>query len=405
MKVKNLQLTAQALQAHLIDEPSVRSAPIRGGFFQNNNTPNNGNLVQGPLISRQSLTTRQETTDPRGHAPEFQNPFPNKFHSHPSNLNPDPQHALRSRHPTGGVRPGHAHEQPSPASDIYHPGLERRRTMHAGSLIQVPTLNHFIGKSSQAHGGGGPAHGPPPAVKLTNPNGRHEIHGNGQQKNAHHPSGAPHQPNSQPSFQHSASSYAHPRQMQRSRHSMGAEGIPSKHMFLQLFETFYDSLTDCKILQSNLEDHDRRSGQLLALLQQSSSMFEKMLEDRMSAIQKEFTRDMQVLEARIDRLEEQTPPTDPSVECNNKTRDKEDTTINPNEMSSANPPRADAPKNPNHQEESEASRKRSASRTSGSATGSNGEERTITSRLDKLEASMGIRTTDAPQDPASSPQP
>lgn len=405
-KVKRLELTTQALQAHMIEEPSVRSAPIRGGFFQQNNNTANGNLVQGPLISRQSLTARQETTDPRGHAPEFQNPFPNKFHSHPSNMNPDPQHALRSRHPTGGVRPGHAHEHPSPASDIYKPGLERRRTLHTGSLIQVPTLNHFIGKPSQAHGGRGPAHGPP-AVKLINPNGPHELHGNSQQKNAHHPSVAPHQPNSQPSFQHSASNYPHPRQMSCSRYLIGAagggSGIPSKQMFLQLFETFYDSLTDCKILQSNLEEHDRRSGQLLTLLQQSSGMFEKMLDDRMSAIQKEFTRDMQVLEGRIERLEERTPPTDPSAECN-KTQDKENTSINSNDMSSANPPKADAPKN-NQQEDSEPNRKRSASRTSGSATGSNGEERTITSRLDKLEESMGIRTTNAPQDPASSPQP
>jgi hypothetical protein len=96
-------------------------------------------------------------------------------------------------------------------------------------------------------------------------------------------------------------------------------------MFLQLFETFYDSLADCKILQSNLEDQDRRSGHLLTLLQQSSGMFEKMLEDRLVTIQKDFTRDMQVLEGRIERLEERSAASGRSTNGDSNALDKERT--------------------------------------------------------------------------------
>jgi hypothetical protein len=86
---------------------------------------------------------------------------------------------------------------------------------------------------------------------------------------------------------------------------MGATpaGIPSKQMFLQLFESFYDSLSDSKVLQNNLEEQIRRSAQLLHSLQQSATVFEAILDDRLAAVQTQSTRELQILENRIDRLE------------------------------------------------------------------------------------------------------
>ena len=78
---------------------------------------------------------------------------------------------------------------------------------------------------------------------------------------------------------------------------------PPKAAFLSLFDHFYDSLADSRILQSNLEDQIRRSAALLGTLQQSSAVFEGLLERRMADMCKSLTADLQVLEGRIERLE------------------------------------------------------------------------------------------------------
>ena len=94
----------------------------------------------------------------------------------------------------------------------------------------------------------------------------------------------------------------------------------SKAAFLSLFDTFYDSLADSRVLQVNLEDQIRRSAALLGTLQQSSSVFESLLDKRMADMCQSLTNDLQVLEGRIERLERSSekngvnlPPLTPSL--------------------------------------------------------------------------------------------
>ncbi|KAI7943464.1 hypothetical protein MJO28_010992 [Puccinia striiformis f. sp. tritici] len=408
-KVKNLALATQAFQAHLLEQPSVKSAPIRSGFLQA--TAPNGDVVTTPLIARQNQSGRPGSTG-EVHGPEFQHPFPTKYHPQPSNLRHEPKQLSRPSH---AAVAGPTHHNLAPPS--YGKGLERRKTMHADSLVQVPTLNHLMNKPGQTHGQHGHGSVPLASSKLINPN-EHQLHqassmsgpvrprpiytnphhphhqhqdnmnglrGAGQQNHPHGPSGAPLQANHQFQQHHlsqnSPSNSSHSWQGPRSRHSVGSAssaGIPPRHMFLQLFETFYDSLSDCKILQSNLEDHDRRSSQLLNLLQSSSGVFERMLEDRMATMQKEFTRDIQVLEGRIERLEARNSSNDSSM--------YDDRDTNPDKESTLKSPGASLSKNLSHPEDQ--SLRRSTSRSSASGSGSAGEDRSITSRLDKLEQDM-----------------
>jgi hypothetical protein len=94
----------------------------------------------------------------------------------------------------------------------------------------------------------------------------------------------------------------------------------SKAAFLSLFDTFYDSLSDSRVLQINLEEQIRRSAALLGTLQQSSSVFESLLDKRMADMCQSLTNDLQVLEGRIERLERSfenngvdLPPLTPSL--------------------------------------------------------------------------------------------
>lgn len=83
-----------------------------------------------------------------------------------------------------------------------------------------------------------------------------------------------------------------------------ADVVANKANFLGLFEVFYDSLADSNILQSNLEDQIRRSAVLLNSLSQSSSVFESMIDRRLNEMCTSLTGDLQVLEGRIERLEQ-----------------------------------------------------------------------------------------------------
>lgn len=83
-----------------------------------------------------------------------------------------------------------------------------------------------------------------------------------------------------------------------------ADMAASKANFLGLFEVFYDSLADSSVLQSNLEEQIRRSAVLLSSLSQSSSVFESMIDRRLNEMCTSLTGDLQVLEGRIERLEQ-----------------------------------------------------------------------------------------------------
>lgn len=77
----------------------------------------------------------------------------------------------------------------------------------------------------------------------------------------------------------------------------------SKSTFLSLFSTFYDSLSDSRVLTNTLEDQIRRSSNLLNTLQDSGKVFENMLEDRVRGVVRDFNLNLLGIEKRLDNLE------------------------------------------------------------------------------------------------------
>ncbi|KAA1095907.1 hypothetical protein PGTUg99_035306 [Puccinia graminis f. sp. tritici] len=329
-KVKNMALAPQAFRPQLLVQPSVKSAPIRSGFLQA--TAPNGEVVTTPLIARTNLAGSGGTgsTNPN-HAPEPpQQPRFAKYNpNNPSSLN----HSSRLNHSIG-AGPSTAYPNLGASEGPYRQGIERRMTMHAGSLMQVPTLSHLLSGSNNPLSQSQPSPGRGrPSGKSANPAANHQTQsiplGPGQPNpnppyppNHHHY----HQSQSQQRAHHGTDGQrtatfqeqapSQPPGSARLRGSIGgggmmggstAAGIPSKQMFLQLFESFYDSLSDSKVLQNNLEEQIRRSAQLLHSLQQSATVFEAILDDRLAAVQTQSTRELQILENRIDRLEARLP--------------------------------------------------------------------------------------------------
>ncbi|EGG01478.1 uncharacterized protein MELLADRAFT_117797 [Melampsora larici-populina 98AG31] len=317
-KVKNLAITPHAFRPHVMLQPSIKSAPIRSGFLQA--TAPNGDVVKTPLIARTNLASSTNGVQQHNTSQHQQNS------QHTSSAHP-----LRSSH---GPSSHHQSNPQSGQNGAPPDGLGRRMTMHSGVPLQVPTLTHvpmFNSKSNSNSNHGrvnghvssygnsvnlmaGPRTAMPsfggPSMQQQLESSRLRGGGGSSHGAVHSPAYHPYpQPNS---HSHQSPPEPHP-SSQQTRPSIGSHSsgptsnssnqIPPKQMFLQLFDTFYDSLADSRILQSNLEEQIRRSAQLLGLLQQSSTVFEKMLDERVGAVQAEYTRDLQILESRLDRLE------------------------------------------------------------------------------------------------------
>lgn len=94
----------------------------------------------------------------------------------------------------------------------------------------------------------------------------------------------------------------------------------SKQAFLSLFSTFYDSLSDSRVLSRTLDDQLRRSSALLHTLSDSGKVFEELLETRIRSVRQEHSREMGRVEARLDGLEKRLglgasrPPTGLGIE-------------------------------------------------------------------------------------------
>ncbi|WAR57526.1 hypothetical protein PtB15_8B576 [Puccinia triticina] len=328
-KVKNMALAPQAFRPQLLLQPSVQSAPIRSGFLQA--TAPNGEVVTTPLIARTNLAG--------GAGPSSG--------AHPSEFNPTNASSLnqssRLNHASIGPGPSTAYPNLGGPEGAYRQGIERRMTMHGGALMQVPTLSHLLSGSNNplAHSQPCPGRGRP-LGKSAHPAQGHQTQSIPLVPGPpNHPIPSPYPPNhhyqAQQQQQHSHRSHGTdgPRTatfqdpppgsarlrgsisggggggMGSSSSSSGGGGIPSKQMFLQLFESFYDSLSDSKVLQNNLEEQIRRSAQLLNSLQQSAGVFEAILDDRLAAVQTQSTRELQILENRIDQLEARLSATTP----------------------------------------------------------------------------------------------
>ena len=77
----------------------------------------------------------------------------------------------------------------------------------------------------------------------------------------------------------------------------------SKAAFLSLFSDFYDSLSDSRVLTYTLEEQIWQSSTLLHSLQESGKVFEEMLDTRVRGVVEVMSRDLQLCENRIVRLE------------------------------------------------------------------------------------------------------
>ncbi|KAA1112543.1 hypothetical protein PGT21_001454 [Puccinia graminis f. sp. tritici] len=348
-KVKGMVLTSQDSQVHLLEHQSIKSAPICSGFLQA--PPQNEDVTKIAQNSPKNMNGQQEMTC-KSHVHNFQQPFSiAKVNSQLPNLNHGIQKSMQPNittkisHDPG---PGHPHF----ASFSSSQGLERRKTIHAGSVIQVPSLTHLMKKQGQSHGSVlqtrqsdnlNNQHAKIPPLDSRSANTMPTFSNSKESRNQHqdrmneicstgnqsNPCLSSKVPDPQASnTQLSPSSLRCPQQVphHRSVASAGGPGIPPKHLFLQLFETFYDSLSDCQTLQSNLEDQKQRSDQLINLLQQSSGVFEKMLEDRMAALQRDFTREIQLLESRIESLEDRTSMNNCSFDIDQHTNLAQDRT-------------------------------------------------------------------------------
>lgn len=98
---------------------------------------------------------------------------------------------------------------------------------------------------------------------------------------------------------------------------------PSKESFMQLFDTFYDTVADTRSLKTTLEEQIRKTTTLLQTLQASGSMIESLVRGHFREMQREVVKDLMTLEKRLSKVEERmrsstaitgmspSPPLDP----------------------------------------------------------------------------------------------
>nr|CAG8500852.1 5639_t:CDS:2 [Entrophospora candida] len=107
--------------------------------------------------------------------------------------------------------------------------------------------------------------------------------------------------------------------------------------FINLFDTFYDTIADSHSLKSTLEEQINKTTALLQTLQASGSMIEGLVRGHFHELQREVIKDLMALEKRITRVEEcmkqnsvvsgmnPSPPLDPERRLSDiSTKDYED---------------------------------------------------------------------------------
>ncbi|GAA5897905.1 hypothetical protein JCM6882_005109 [Rhodosporidiobolus microsporus] len=77
----------------------------------------------------------------------------------------------------------------------------------------------------------------------------------------------------------------------------------SKTAFLSLFSTFYDSLSDSRVLSSSLETQIARASQLLHTLQHAETVLERMVDERVGRIERANEERWKAVEGRLGALE------------------------------------------------------------------------------------------------------
>uniref|UniRef100_A0A1D1YUQ4 Uncharacterized protein n=1 Tax=Anthurium amnicola TaxID=1678845 RepID=A0A1D1YUQ4_9ARAE len=123
-------------------------------------------------------------------------------------------------------------------------------------------------------------------------------------------------PSPSPRFSRVSKSVASP-----TSHTNGEQ--QSKESFINLFESFYDTVADTRSLKVTLEDQIRKTTTLLQTLQASGSMIESLVRGHFREMQREVVKDLMALEKRLSKVEERirssstvvgmspSPPLDP----------------------------------------------------------------------------------------------
>lgn len=210
---------------------------------------------------------------------------------------PPPQSASR-REPYPSVT------QPVQRDTSYHPReREREQPRPAPSFQQPPHSSahgHFPG-SAHAYASNAQQQqqfqAPPRSARpYQSPPSRHSPPSAHSHSHSHSQQPGPHgQPSPLPPM---SSQNTHPGDVKSA-----APQTSSKAAFLSLFSTFYDSLSDSRVLAHTLEDQIRRSSSLLHTLHESGKVFEDMLDKRVKEVVEDMSRDLVLNEGRIVRLE------------------------------------------------------------------------------------------------------
>jgi hypothetical protein len=219
----------------------------------------------------------------------------------------------------------HPYDRPPGTSSSYHPSI------NATNLPAIPghvpiARSSALGHAAPSHTTAGPTSASiiPPSLPhrsdIFTSSQQHSLHpayvGAGrlpQQPRTAHPAGAGFNNHSLPSPILATSSPPHHHHTfggaaahylpHTAGGGIGGGSSSSRQNFLGLFETFYDTLADSRVLHANLADQMRRSAALLTTLQQSATLSEARLDKRLGDMCQSLTRDLQLVEARIERLE------------------------------------------------------------------------------------------------------
>ncbi|BGP20253.1 hypothetical protein JCM10213_003062 [Rhodosporidiobolus nylandii] len=114
------------------------------------------------------------------------------------------------------------------------------------------------------------------------------------------PSLAPAHPPPPPHSSHP--SHAPPLSASASGSSTGATPT-SKQAFLSLFSTFYDSLSDSRVLASSLDSQIARASSLLQTLQNAEGVLERLVDERLSRFERRTDERWRAIEGRLGALE------------------------------------------------------------------------------------------------------
>lgn len=85
--------------------------------------------------------------------------------------------------------------------------------------------------------------------------------------------------------------------------SAPAPGSASKQAFLGLFSTFYDSLSDSRVLTHSLDYQVQRASAVLSTLQQAEGQLEALVDARVGEVRREWDERWRGVEGRLGRLE------------------------------------------------------------------------------------------------------